>query len=108
MQHKIAQYVTLACLLEATAPKPGNVHRGADFDDLTFADFLVSGVTIGPILAQGTETVVFVEEAPGRFRQRPVQLGRAMQDAIVVQRGVHQGERVVTHGVLLLHALFQP
>src|SRR5438046_4925760 len=51
----IGQCATLACLLEVTAPKPGNVHRGTDFDDLTFADFLVSGVTIGPILAHGAE-----------------------------------------------------
>ena len=39
--------VTLACLLEATAPKPGNVHRGADFEDLTFVDLAASGVAIG-------------------------------------------------------------
>jgi triphosphoribosyl-dephospho-CoA synthase len=38
---------TLACLLEASAPKPGNVHRGADFEDLTFVDLAVSGVAIG-------------------------------------------------------------
>jgi triphosphoribosyl-dephospho-CoA synthase len=38
---------TLACLLEATAPKPGNVHRGADFEDLTFIDLAASGVAIG-------------------------------------------------------------
>src|SRR5688572_23104506 len=55
MRHTTAQCITLACLLEVTAPKPGNVHRGADFDDLTFADFLVSGVTIGPVLAQAIE-----------------------------------------------------
>jgi triphosphoribosyl-dephospho-CoA synthase len=55
MQLTTAQCITLACLLEVTAPKPGNVHRGADFDDLTFADFLVSGVTVGPILAQAAE-----------------------------------------------------
>jgi triphosphoribosyl-dephospho-CoA synthase len=42
----------LACVLEVTAPKPGNVHRSADFDDLTFADFLVSGVAIGSVLEQ--------------------------------------------------------
>jgi triphosphoribosyl-dephospho-CoA synthase len=46
----IGQCVTLACLLEATAPKPGNVHRGADFDDLSFTDFAVSAVAIGPAL----------------------------------------------------------
>jgi triphosphoribosyl-dephospho-CoA synthase len=43
-------HATLACLWEATAPKPGNVYRGADFDDLTYADFLTSAAVIGPII----------------------------------------------------------
>ena len=38
---------TLACLLEATAPKPGNVHRGADFDDLSFVDLTTTAVALG-------------------------------------------------------------
>lgn len=46
----IGQCATLACLLEATAPKPGNVHRGADFEDLSFTDFAVSATAIGPAL----------------------------------------------------------
>ena len=46
----IAQCATLACLLEATAPKVGNVHRGADFGDLTFTDFAVSAALIGPAM----------------------------------------------------------
>ena len=41
---------TLACLLEVNAPKPGNVHRGADFDDATLNDFAASAVAIGPVL----------------------------------------------------------
>jgi triphosphoribosyl-dephospho-CoA synthase len=45
----IGQCVSLACLLEATIPKPGNVHRGADFEDMTFADFAVSAALVGPI-----------------------------------------------------------
>lgn len=43
---------TLACQWEATAPKPGNVHRGTDFDDLRFTDFLTSAAVLGPILEQ--------------------------------------------------------
>jgi triphosphoribosyl-dephospho-CoA synthase len=43
-------HATLACLWEATAPKPGNVYRGADFEDLTYADFVTSAAVIGPIL----------------------------------------------------------
>ena len=45
----IGRIATLACVLEVTAPKPGNVHRGADFEDVTFSDFLVSAVAIGEV-----------------------------------------------------------
>src|SRR5262245_36434157 len=54
----IGQCATLACLLEVTAPKVGNVHRGADFDGLTFADFVTSAVAIGPAMEQAAETGV--------------------------------------------------
>ncbi len=47
-----AQCLTLACLWEVTAPKPGNVHRGADFEDVTFQDFATSAVIVAPILAE--------------------------------------------------------
>ena len=54
----IGQCATLACVLEATAPKVGNVHRGADFGDLSFADFLVSAVAIGPVMEQAASVGV--------------------------------------------------
>ena len=41
---------TLAGVWEATAPKPGNVHPGASFEDATYADFVASAVVIGPIM----------------------------------------------------------
>ena len=44
------QVASLACILEVSAPKPGNVHRSADFEDLTLTDFLTSAIAIGPIL----------------------------------------------------------
>jgi len=37
----------LACLLEASAPKPGNVSRYRDFNDTSFEDFLISAIAIG-------------------------------------------------------------
>jgi triphosphoribosyl-dephospho-CoA synthase len=46
----IGQCATLACLLEASSPKAGNVHRGADFEDMTFTDFAVSAAAIAPAL----------------------------------------------------------
>jgi triphosphoribosyl-dephospho-CoA synthase len=45
---EIAALVQLACLLEVSAPKPGNVSPGRHFADLTYEDFLVSAVAIGP------------------------------------------------------------
>jgi triphosphoribosyl-dephospho-CoA synthase len=42
---------TFACLYEATAPKPGNVHPAASFDDATdYAHFVRSAVAVGPML----------------------------------------------------------
>lgn len=41
---------TLACLLEVTAPKPGNVHRGADFAETTLNDHVAGAVAIGPAM----------------------------------------------------------
>jgi triphosphoribosyl-dephospho-CoA synthase len=63
----IGGLATLACLLEATAPKPGNVHRGADFEDLGFVDFVVAATAIAPAMEAA---------ATGR----PV--GRAVLDAV--------------------------
>ncbi len=48
----MGQKATLACMLEVSAPKPGNVHRGADFDDLSFYDFIQSAAAIGPVFEQ--------------------------------------------------------
>ena len=45
----LGECATLASLWEVTAPKPGNVYRGADFEDVTFADFVTSAAVIGPI-----------------------------------------------------------
>ena len=40
----------VACILEVTARKPGNVHRFADFADATYLDFLLSAAAIaGPM-----------------------------------------------------------
>lgn len=45
----IGQCATLAVIMEATAPKPGNIHRGADFEDASYPDFIIAAAAIGPI-----------------------------------------------------------
>lgn len=39
-----------ACLWEVSARKAGNVHRFADFDDLTYLDFVLSAAALAPVL----------------------------------------------------------
>jgi len=41
----------MACLLEVSAPKPGNVNRTHDFAETRFEDFLLSAIAIGPAMA---------------------------------------------------------
>ncbi len=41
----------LACLLEASAPKPGNVAPAAGFQDARYEDYLASAIAIGPAIA---------------------------------------------------------
>jgi triphosphoribosyl-dephospho-CoA synthase len=68
----IGQCATLACLLEVAIPKPGNVHRGADFEDLTLIDLLASATAIGPAM-----------DAAG---QQP--LGKTVLDAITATQAL--------------------
>jgi len=51
----LAELIEIACLMEATARKPGNVHPAAEFDDLTYADFVCAAKAISePIAVLGT------------------------------------------------------
>ncbi|MEM7315830.1 MAG: triphosphoribosyl-dephospho-CoA synthase [Planctomycetota bacterium] len=54
----IGQLATLACLVEVTVPKPGNVHRSADFEDVTFLDFAASAVAIAEPMERASEAGV--------------------------------------------------
>jgi triphosphoribosyl-dephospho-CoA synthase len=49
---EVAAAGQLACLLEVSAPKPGNVSPERHFHDTRYEDFLASAVAIGPALAE--------------------------------------------------------
>lgn len=79
----IGQCATLACLLEATAVKPGNVHRGADFEDLTFTDLAVSATAIGPAMEHAADagvgaTVLAAVQATRRLVHTNTNLGMVL------------------------------
>jgi triphosphoribosyl-dephospho-CoA synthase len=47
--------VQLACVLEASAEKPGNITPSHDFDDTSYEDMLRSGIALGPELGRAGE-----------------------------------------------------
>jgi triphosphoribosyl-dephospho-CoA synthase len=48
----------LACVLEASAEKPGNITPTHDFEDTSYADMLRSGIELGPELGRAGERSV--------------------------------------------------
>jgi triphosphoribosyl-dephospho-CoA synthase len=70
----------LACIWEATARKPGNVHRYCDFEDTTYIDFLASAAATGPILGTASrrpvgETILQAAEATRQVAATNTNLG---------------------------------
>jgi len=45
----------IACIWEATARKPGNVHRFRDFADSAYTDFLLSAAAIAPVMTMACQ-----------------------------------------------------
>jgi triphosphoribosyl-dephospho-CoA synthase len=76
----VAAAVQLACLLEVSAPKPGNVSPGRHFGDMRYEDFLASAVAIGvPFAGIGTRpigsTIRLAIEATARWTGTNTNLG---------------------------------
>ncbi|HSR90920.1 MAG TPA: triphosphoribosyl-dephospho-CoA synthase [Gemmatimonadales bacterium] len=68
----IATLAQLSCLLEVSAPKPGNVSPGMRFRDMSYEDFLVSALAIGPAIGEAGK----------------VPLGITIERALAATRGV--------------------
>ena len=102
----IDQAVMLACLLEASAPKLGNVHPGRAFDDMHFGHFLASAMAVSPIFADPTSHTVgsLVLAAVTATRQRVgcnTNLGTAATAGTVGQGGSESAvQRSATHSGL--------
>ena len=77
---QVAAAAQLACLLEASAPKPGNVSPFAGFRDARYEDFLASAAAIGPAFAAAGErplgaTIRAAVEATARWAPSNTNLG---------------------------------
>src|SRR5512132_206900 len=79
----VAGAAQLACVLEASADKPGNITPRHDFHDTTYVDMLRSAIAIGPELARAGErgvgdTVLAVVQASRRAARANTNLGIAL------------------------------
>ena len=77
---EVAAAGQLACLLEVSAPKPGNVSPERHFHDTRYEDFLASAVAIGPALAGAADhplgnTIRTAVEATQRWTRSNTNLG---------------------------------
>jgi triphosphoribosyl-dephospho-CoA synthase len=98
----------LACLLEASAPKPGNVSPGCRFGDMGYEDFLASAVALGDPLRHAAEssigaTVRRAVEATARWTPANTNLGIVLLLVPLVRaasRGEAAGDTPIAAGAL--------
>jgi triphosphoribosyl-dephospho-CoA synthase len=77
----VAGAAQLACVLEVSAEKPGNITPSHDFDDTSYEDMLASAIAAGPELVaeRGVgETILAVVEATRRVAPSNTNLGIAL------------------------------
>jgi triphosphoribosyl-dephospho-CoA synthase len=79
----VAGAAQLACVLEASAEKPGNITPSHDFHDTSYEDMLRSAIAVGPELARAGErgvgeTVLAAVEASRRVAEANTNLGIAL------------------------------
>ena len=93
----IASLVQFACLLEVSAPKPGNVSPGRHFTDLRYEDFLASAVALGPPFARVTnqplgETIRQAVESTACWTSTNTNLGIVLLLAPLAKAAASGGE----------------
>ncbi|MEE9594999.1 MAG: triphosphoribosyl-dephospho-CoA synthase, partial [Candidatus Hydrothermarchaeales archaeon] len=90
----------LACILEATCPKPGNVSRYHDFEDTSFEHFLAGSVGIGEALKLATERGVAV--GSGKMPFSELRLGTLIRKSVEDSRSWHTGGNTNLGTIILL------
>jgi triphosphoribosyl-dephospho-CoA synthase len=97
----ISRCLELAILLEVSAyPKPGNVHRTADFPETRYEHCLASAVAIAPSFKKAAKKGIKVSE--GKITPSEVEVGYMIKDAVDRMRGSQSGGNTLLGAVILL------
>jgi len=105
MLKDIPEYVShclqLAVLLEVSAyPKPGNVHRTADFEGTRYEHFLASAVALEPHFRHAANRGVSVHNAKASLET--IGVGEIIKGAVVDVSSWQQGGNTVLGSIILL------
>jgi Cu(I)/Ag(I) efflux system membrane fusion protein len=90
--------------LRLQADNPGFVLRPDMFVDLEFNTVVPPGLSVPEeaVLDSGLQKIVYLETSDGIFEQRPVEIGNAYGNRLMITRGLAEGDRVVTAGNFLI------
>ena len=100
----ISRCLELAILLEVSGyPKPGNVHRTADFQETTFEHYLASAVAIAPSFRWAAEQGIRVSK--GEIAPSDVGIGSVIKDGVDRMLGSQSGGNTLLGAVILLAPL---
>jgi len=97
----ISRCLELAILLEVSGyPKPGNIHRTADFAETTFEHYLASAVAITPSFRMAAEQGIRVLD--GEIIASEVGIGNIIKDAVDRMLGSQSGGNTLLGAIILL------
>lgn len=98
---KVAGCLQLATLLEVSAyPKPGNVHRMADFPETRFEHYLASAIAVAPPFKGGAEKGISV--AKGTINPYDIRVGKIIRDAVTNVSEWQHGGNTLLGAIILL------
>jgi len=102
---KIAEHVSgclqLAILLEVSAyPKPGNIHRTANFQETRYEHFLASAVAVKPHFKFAAEQGISV--SAGKISPHEVEIGNTIKNAVMSVGEWQSGGNTLLGSMILL------
>ena len=97
----VSRCLELAILLEVSAyPKPGNVHRTADFRETRYEHFLASAVAVAPHFKHAAERGIQV--STGKIGPADVGIGKVIKDAVKSVSLWQRGGNTLLGSIVLL------
>jgi cobalt-zinc-cadmium efflux system membrane fusion protein len=95
--------------VRGTVDNTRRVLKAEMFVSVTLPDGKAPGASVPAkaVFLKGDKHYVFVEEQPGRFTRREVQIGSEQNGRVLILAGVQLGQRVVTDGCTLLQQILK-